>query len=227
MKPVLVFIILVAAFSLVWLQHPNAQTSQPRFLITWKTNSFAPTGFNGKTLPTANSIITASLELIDGGKPADLSRQTIYWYLNDNLLENKNGVQRVSFLAPDVAGGTLDLRVQVPNYRGNTLLKTIEIPVARPEAVIEAPFPNGEFHNSPIHLMARPYFFNVGQSEDLTFSWKVNGDPPQNSEEPGGLNVVLNKDAPNGALVTVDLAIQNPVNIFEGALGSINLTFIK
>ncbi len=227
MKPVLVFIILAVAFSLIWLRHPNAQTSQPRFLITWKTNSFAPAGFNGKTLPTANSIITASFELIDGGKPADLSRQTIYWYLNDNLLQSDSGIQNVLFLAPDIAGGALDLRIQLPNYRGNTLLKTIEIPVARPEAVIEAPFPNGEFYNSSIHLKARPYFFNAERSQGLTFSWKVNGDSPQSSEEPEVLNVVLNKDAPNGALVTIDLAIQNPANIFEGALGSINLTFIK
>jgi hypothetical protein len=228
MKKFLIFIILSAVCLLGRLPKATAQPGQPRFLITWKTNSFVPAGFNGKILPAANSIITASFELVEGGKLADLSRQPIYWYLNNNLIENKEGVQRIVFLVTGIAGDSLTLRIQVPNYRqGNTLLKTIEIPIARPEAVIEAPFPNGEFHNSPIQLRARPYFFNVGRPENLTFSWKVNGNPPQSSEEPEVLNIVLNKDAPNGAQVTVDLTIQNPLNIFEGALRSINLTYTK
>jgi hypothetical protein len=227
MKSFWIFTILTTALLSAWFTETKAQANQPQFLISWKANTYAPPDFMGKVLPTANSLITTSFELVDGGKLADLSRQTIYWYLNDDLIENKTGVQQVTFPAPSIAGGNVNLRVELPNYRGNDLLKTIEIPIARPEAVIEAPLPNGLFSGDRIQLKARPYFFNVKNSLDLTFSWETNGETPQTSEEPEVLNVVLNKDASAGTPITIDLAIRNPVNIFESATKSINLTFVK
>ena len=77
----------------------HAQTaSSPQFLVTWKTSgSYIPSFYLGKALPTYGSQITASLELVSQGKILDLSNQTIYWYLEDNLVGGGVGVQQVTF----------------------------------------------------------------------------------------------------------------------------------
>src|SRR3989338_5029269 len=94
----------------------TATPSVPKLFLTWSSDTYVPPGFTGKVMPTANSKITASVELIDGGKIADISRQNVYWYLNNNFLNGGIGLQRISFNAPDAAGGAISLMAEVPNY---------------------------------------------------------------------------------------------------------------
>ncbi len=65
----ILFLILTGFF----LAGAQAQTTGPQLMVTWKARTYAPPGFDGKIMPTANSAITASVELIDGGKIIDLS----------------------------------------------------------------------------------------------------------------------------------------------------------
>lgn len=204
----------------------TGQTTSPQFMITWQSNTYAPPGFEGKILPTANSMIAVSFELIDGGKPADLSGQTVYWYTNNNFLQGGKGLQRVQFRAPpDSAGGVIDLRVEVPNYKRGPQLKTVEIPIVSPKAIVEVPFPNNEFSVSPIRLAALPYFFNVKDISPLNFIWSINGTTPSGTENPDALTIRLNQDAPAGSPLNVTLAIQNKNNAFEGGSGNVNLMY--
>ena len=114
-----------------FLSNAQAQQARPQFLLTWQTQSYTPAQFQGKALPTANSQITASAELINGGKILDISKNTIYWYLNDNLLSSGAGAQTVVFNAPPTSDSDhLELRVQLPDYEGSTLLKTVNIPLS-------------------------------------------------------------------------------------------------
>src|SRR3989344_7523557 len=135
--------------------------STPKILLTWRTDTYVPPGFIGKIMPTANSPIAASAELIDGGKIVDLSKQNVYWYANNNFLAGGIGLQSVTFRAPDAAGGTIDLRAEVPNYSKGSQLKTISVPIVRPGVVIEPIFPSGRFSSSPLQLIGQPYFFNT------------------------------------------------------------------
>ena len=93
----------------------SAQT-RPQIVISWRAESYAPPAYSGKILPTAGSPITVSFDVIDGGKPANLSGQIIYWYLNSDLIENRNGVQSVTFNAPSRAPSILELRIELPAY---------------------------------------------------------------------------------------------------------------
>lgn len=201
--------------------------AQPHLFVTWNASAYAPADFRGKILPTSNSLITVSFMLVDQGGAADLSRQMIYWYVNDGLIENRVGVQRIAFRAPAIVGGTVAVRVELPNYRGGAILKTIEIPVVQPEAVIEAPFPGGVFVNSPIRVIGRPYFFNAENLSALSFSWKVNGRSPEGSEDPAVLDIALDPGVPSNTVVTVNLSVQNPADIFEGAAKTVRLVFVK
>lgn len=209
----------------IFLAGARAQTANPQFMITWKSNTYVPVDFEGKILPTANSTITVSFELIDGGAPAELSNQTVYWYINNNFLQGGKGLQHIEFRAPDTAGGVIDLRVEVPNYKQGPQLKTVEIPTVAPKAVIEAPFPNNEFSASPVQVAGLPYFFNVRDISPLNFGWSINGVAPSGTENPDTLTIRLNQDAPAGSSLGVAFTVRNKNNALEEASGNVNLIY--
>lgn len=210
-------------FALVIAKSQAQQSAQ--VFITWEAQSYAPSWFRGKVMPTENSVISASLEVIDGGKIIDLSAKTIYWYLGNRLIENRRGIQRVKFNAPDFAPDLMDLRVQIPDYPGGLLLKEIEIPVVRPEAVIESPYPENTLPGLSANFRAIPYFFNMENESLLGYSWRVNGKEPEKEGEPNLLVVNINPDARQGSTVMVSLTIENAANRNEAAVKTINLTF--
>lgn len=126
-----------------------AQTSSPQLMITWKAGTYVPPGYQGKALPASNTFITASVELLDGSRLIDLSRQTVYWYVNGNLIKGGKGIQSATFPSALFEGDKVKLRVDLPQYGDGSAVKTIEIPTIKPQAVIEAPFPgNAALRNS-------------------------------------------------------------------------------
>ncbi|MBI4085751.1 MAG: hypothetical protein HY433_00680 [Candidatus Liptonbacteria bacterium] len=224
-SPVVIVTVMVIIITGIFLTGARAQTASPQFMITWQSRTYVPPGFEGKILPTANSLIMVSFELIDEGKPADMSAQTVYWYANNNFLKGGKGLRHIEFRAPDTAGGTIDLRAEVPNYKRGPQLKTIGIPIVSPKAVIEAPFPNNEFSASPIQLTGLPYFFNVRDISALNFDWRVNGVAPAGTENPDVLTVRLNQDAPSGSPLGITFAVRNKNNALEGASVNVNLIY--
>src|SRR3989344_9585493 len=205
----------------------TATPSVPKLFLTWSSNTYVPPGFTGKIMPTANSEITASVELIDGGKVANLSKQNVYWYANNNFLSGGIGMQSVTFRAPDAAGGTIDLRAEVPNYSKGGQLKTISVPIVRPSVVIEPIFPSGRFSSSPLQLIGQPYFFNTTSPSRLNFAWSVNGQTPSGAENPQNLNIKFGPTMTPGSTLSVSLSVQNTDSRFrfETASKSMNFTY--
>lgn len=205
----------------------HAQTAAtPTFLITWKTTgSYIPSFYIGKALPTYGSQITASLELISpAGKVLDLSGQTIYWYVDDNLAGGGVGVQQVTFPPIGDAPNTVDLRVTIPNYNGAYLVHAITIPMVLPTVAIYAPYPNGEFSQNPVGVSALPYFFNIADPSDLSYTWSVNGQNGSNAENPESAQITLPQGTQSGASVSVSLSVENP-NDSTVATAEQNLTY--
>lgn len=226
-KKILFSLLLAIGLIGIGIFRASAQQSGPQFLITWSAKSYAPSGFTGKLLPTANSPITVSFELLDGGKIVDLSGKTIYWYLNDEFVEGTAGQRTINVIAPTYAPNAINLRVQIQNYKGSLLFQEIDIPVVPPEAVIESSFPSQKFTGSSLRLSAAPYFFNVSSLRSLNFQWGVNGQTPLNAENPQNLTINLNAGAPLGSNINVDLSVQNPRGTEGGASVSENFTYTK
>lgn len=226
MKKISIILSLAVLLSFSGLGRSSAQQQAPELFITWKAATYAPPNFAGKVLPVAGSLIVASFEVIDQGVPANLSRQTVYWYINGNFFKGGEGIQSLRFGAP-AGGGDIDLRVQLPNYKNNFLVKTVTIPVVEPEAVIESPFPDGKISNPSIQLKGVPYFFNTKTLADLSFSWQVNGQAPKGTENPDSLNVNLGPTTPQGFALGIGLLIQNPARTIEQASRALNLIFSK
>lgn len=199
----------------------GAQGAEPFVLLTWRADSYAPAEFRGKAFPTAYSKITAAVSVLDGGRIADLSRATVSWFLDNDLIAGGPGLVRTSFAAPEPAGALRDLRVEISNFPGGLLLKTVEIPVVLPEVVIEAPFPDRKFSSESIVLTAKPYFWR--SAAGLAYNWKVNGQTA--SDNSGSLRVNLKPGIAPGYNVRAEVTAYNPVYTLESAVKMLSLVF--
>ncbi|MDO8574243.1 MAG: hypothetical protein Q7R86_01290 [bacterium] len=206
MKQSIFLVVLAGGFLFLIASVSSGQTPEAQVLITWEASTYTPPGFEGKALPIEGSLVTASMEVFDSsGRLFDLREQTVYWYLNDKLIKGGVGIQTVIFRSSQ---GTQELRVQLPDYLGGILVKTIEIPVVRPEAVVSYSGVGGFIGNSA-RAEALPYFFNVGDKKDLEFSWKVNDQAPDNLASPEFLDINLPAGAPSNFPVNISLSVVN------------------
>jgi hypothetical protein len=221
------FVLAISAFSaMAPAAHAQTAASSPTFLMTWSTTgSYIPSFYQGKALPTYGSKITASFELISPqGKILNLSGQTIYWYVNDALVGGGAGVQQVTFPPIGDAPNSMNLRVTIPNYNGAFLIHAITIPMVLPEAVIYAPYPNGEFSQNPLTVQALPYFFNISNPSDLSYTWSVNNQTGSNTENPETADITLPQGTQSGTGVDVSLNIENSNDSTVGTAAA-NLTY--
>jgi hypothetical protein len=221
-------LLIIILGSFVAIKAVQAQTaSSPQFLMTWTTtNSYAPASYSGKILPNQTSPITASIELLANGQPVDLSNQTIYWYLNGNLLGGDDGAQRMTFVDPadDDAPDTLTLEVELPDYPTGLLVHQINIPVVQPIAVIDAPYAQDEFSENPVTVQALPYFFATTSTSPLSFAWSVNGETVADAQNPQELQISMPQSTPSGFSLGISLTIQNS-NDETTATDNANLTY--
>jgi hypothetical protein len=210
-KNTLGFLALAVILLIIPLSSVHAQTtSDPQFLMTWHaSNSYVPPSYIGQALPNSNSLITASLEIIANGHVVNISNQTIYWYLDDGFLGGGIGAQQVIFHPHGAAPNTMILKVELPDYPTGLLIHEISVPLVAPEAVIDAPFPNGNFSRIPLTLQALPYFFNASSVDELNFSWSVNGQTVTSADNPQTLQVSLPSTTPSGYNFDTSLAIQD------------------
>lgn len=190
----------------------NAQTmaASPQFLVTWKSiNSSIPSSYVGKALPSYNSQVTAEVSLISDGKVDDLSQQTMYWYLDGTLIGGGIGAQKVTFIPFGTPPNTFTLKVELPDYDGLDLVHDIQLPFVDPIAVIEAPYPGGNFSSNPVDVTALSYFFSASPS-NLSYTWAVNGQTGGNAENPESAEVTLPQGTPSGTGITISLTVANP-----------------
>jgi hypothetical protein len=190
---------------------PVRAAGRPELLVTWQASkSYVPSFYSGKILPNQASQVTASVEAFTPqGQVINLSRQQIYWYLNDVLINGGIGAQRATFQPFGQAPSAETLRVEVPNYPGGLLIREINFPLITPVAVIESSYPQGQFHDIPISMKALPYFFNATSSAPLVFSWSVNGETVVSAENPQSLQISLPQSTPSGFAVNINLTIRN------------------
>jgi hypothetical protein len=212
-KKVGIFSLLVLGTAAITLffSMAHAQSTAPQMVVTWKAyGSYIPPEYPDKALPNQESKISASLALIANGHLVDLSNQTIYWYLDDTLIESGVGDSVVIFSPFGTAPAFLDLEVELPNFNGALLTHNIQIPLINPKAVIEAPHPSGQLSGNPITIQGAPYFFYTSSADDLSYAWSVNGQTPAAAENPQTLQVSLGPSTPSGSSISIGLTITNP-----------------
>lgn len=223
-KKLIFLVFLAGVFWSVVILETQAQETRPELLITWRASSYVPLGFEGRVFPSEGTPVLAALEVIDGrGRLVDLSLETIYWYLDGDLIRGGTGIQQASFRA---RRGANALRVQLPDFPGRMLLKTVMIPGISPEAVIGKE-KAGDYISGSTRVWAYPYFFNVADVSALEMAWTVNGQKPSNLENPEILDINLSPETPNNSNLNIGLVIKNKGGVPEAASDILRLVFVK
>jgi hypothetical protein len=217
------WLIIVGFFVIIIMPIDAIGAEKPIVVLTWKTETYAPAWYTGKTLPTVNSSIRVFASILDGGKFKSVSGETTYWYLDDELLENGSGVQSITF--NPIETGEHKIRLQLPNYPGGQIIKTINIPVVDVRVVPQAPWPEGIFSILNPTIKANAFFFNTTKSADLVFNWTVNGQAPKNNANPDMLTINLDPKTIIGTKLEVSLSASNLVRPKEKASKSTGIIF--
>ena len=178
-------------------------------------------------MPINGTAVNVNFELIDGGKLADLSKTIVRWYVNDKLVANENkglGIKNIKINIPDFKGDTTEIRIAVLGYKDGDLIdKVIEIPISGPEAIINAPYPDGKIGIGSSVLELVPFFFNISDISNFSIDWLVNGRTPNSSNNPYLLNLNIGSDTPQNTQINVSVSVKNILKQLEFASQSINL----
>lgn len=185
--------------------------------MSWHAlESYVPAGYSGKALPGTGTKISASLEVLVNGKPANMSGYQVYWYLNGDLVGSGPGKQNVIFDALN-SRQIMPLRVQVPSYPSGGLIKTIYIMGSQPKVVLVAPYPNRVFPGFSMHLTAVPYFFSIIDPNALVYSWSANGIPANTTENPQSADINIPNNTPSGSGIAITVDAKNPNQLLDNS----------
>ena len=211
MKVIITILLMLVLTTFIVIQDRSFDNAQDKneneiFIFNWKSNSFVPSFYQGKALPTAASEIEVSVELIRNGLLVNLNSREISWFVNNKLVSKGRGLQKTTFTLTNGERGDIAVRV---------LGRTFVILIVRQELIIESA-------NQRI-FHAWPFFFNVKKMADILFNWRAN-----NQEALGDVNNPnrLELDVPEeikGMSVVLSATAQNRLNLLEFAKKTINL----
>ncbi len=198
------------------------------FLISWKAINYVPADYKGKILPSKNSTIQISFDVLDSGKFINISKQQVEWYLNDNLIKSGVGLKSITFTA---STNSNVIEILIPNYTDSKysaaqINTIITIPIASPEIVIKAPYPNKNITIGDNLFQVLPYFFNINTLNQLKVDWEVDGvknSGTADRQDILNLTTTSQGQAATGTNVGIKAFVQNLTNQFEFAQNYINL----
>lgn len=163
--------------------------------LYWSTDTYVPFGYEGRLLPTTESLITIEADLkISGASPKSLKYS---WFLDDIFQETKSGYGRDSFqfYIRRLKGASHAVLIKIFNEsRSFYVEKSINIPITNPEIVVY-PKTDSKINSSYLAsaenfdvisdqeslFLALPYFFNIKSLKDLEFEWTVENQSAKDS----------------------------------------------
>ncbi len=155
--------------------------------IILEANTYVPTFYKGRALPSGESTVRAIAVINDGSTLPD-SAYTYKWSLDDSVFFGGpvKGKHIVSFIMPRYAGSILS--VEVINTEGTTVAqKNIPLTIAVPEIHFYEFSPLRGLYTkevpTPLTLIGdettiygEPYFMNTRMNANASdFTWKING----------------------------------------------------
>ncbi|MDP1689315.1 MAG: hypothetical protein Q8L47_04275 [bacterium] len=206
-----IFLIIVLAIgTLFFATNKTSGEGAPTFWVTWSADNYSAPEFLGKSLPSYNTLINVTFELVQNGKIITLNSQEVIWYLNGVTIKRGLGIKEFSFRTGLSTGANL-IKIELPNFKGgSSLIKSVEIPVKSPEVILDSPYTKKAVTSREINLRALPYYFNATRSGDLSWIWQVNGKTPEGSaKEPNKITIEVPADMPKGGQILTKIKIIN------------------
>ena len=213
----------IALGGLIFPAETRAQ-SEPEFLISWQAGNYAPPGYLGRRLPTSKTVLETALELVENGRLLNLAQSEIRWFFDGQLQKSGTGMKTAFFVIPDfISAGSHSLEVTIVGFRGRNLEKKVGLPIAEPEVIIDAPYPQKKILAGFNTFRALPYFFNISRPVQLLFNWAVNGRKVTASDVSPDLLRLDTSAGFSGQPISLTLEALSKINQLEAASRAINL----
>lgn len=207
--------------------------------ILWEANNYVPAGYKGKALPSSESTvkIAAFPEFVYNGEKLSPSSLYYDWQINSKNKPNLSGYGKRSFnyKLSDLSAED-EIMAIVSSYSGIIIAeKRIKIKTIAPKIIFYKEHPmEGVLYNSAfgkeislteneISLRAEPYFFSKQNLNNLTYQWKMNGKVITPEQRKTVIDFRLEGASSGNA--SVNLEIQNPVNLLQNAANSLRINF--
>jgi len=195
-------------------------TSENVVLLTWRANTYTPWYYQGKALITTGSEVSFSVAVLSDGKPAALENQVVRWYEQGRLTKTGIGMQVFATQANLLPGNDLKIRVELPEFPGGSISKTISVRVVSPKVVVELPFSNLQTTTRDITARAVPYFFSVFTENSLNYQWSINDTPLASGDTPQTATVPARSIIESGIRSLVfRVSAENPDRYVDKAVG--------
>jgi hypothetical protein len=207
--------LLVVSYWLLVVSLTNAQTT-PEFLVSWRAINYVPADYQGKIMPSQGSAVEIGFDIIEKNKIVDVSKNTIQWHLDGELIESRIGLKTIGFISNNNAESHT-VKITALDYRGNNLSSITSIPIIKSEVVISAAAPYRQISTGKTYFEARPFFFNIKDINNLNLNWFYNEKKveavPENPEF-----LVLNLESegtPREIDINISVTAQNIFNQLE------------
>jgi len=234
MKLAYCFLFIVAASALLWgvaRTLPASAEVPPQFLVSWVANSYVPSWYAGKVLPTRGSEVLVRFSLIDSrGRAMNVSNLSVRWYVNNKLVANEEkglGIDSLRFIVTDFPGRNVEVRMTVLELGegGLPIDKIIRIPVMHPyvgisSSLADTTMPAG----STATFTASPFFFNIQDPGDLVVQWENRGQRVTSEDDQWSLRFSTDPAIPSNTQFLLSVIVQNPLNIREFTGNRINFS---
>ena len=168
----------------------HAQSSASSVDMFWEANSYVPTLYQGKALPTSDGDVRVFA--LPGASFGNASQASYIWKVNGTVLGSKSGVGRSSL---EVTGSpfidTSLVVVDVVGSNGQSGSGILRIPYTKPRVLLyeksalggilfSSSIEGGESApiNKDIVLFGYPYFFSTEKiTNNLSYVWKIDESP--------------------------------------------------
>jgi hypothetical protein len=201
--------------------------------LEWQAGTNIPYWYQGRSLAGAESqiLVSAISKVVDINGQTIAPENLIYkWTKDGKALDGQSGVgqSNLVFTAGKKGVNQIGLTVVTPN--GSSQTKTLVIPIQDPQIAFyqEAPLLGTIFQqqiggdktiSSGLSLRAETFGFS---NDGLNYRWSVQQEAiPNNSADPGLVYFDLKTN--NLEPSKVELSIDNPIKIFQSAIGSLFL----
>jgi hypothetical protein len=191
------------------------------FFASWRADAYVEPTYAGRIFPSYGTPVEASFELLDAGKPVNLTNRIINWVLDGAPLQSGAGLQKIKFSSdPLRAGSEHNVRIVVPDYKGADRVFNLTIPVRRPEVVIKTPFFRAATPPGSHVLSALLFYWNTADPDGLFYEWSLNGARAESAGPTMALTIPPN--APKSTL-RLTLKVGSSSNELESAATSVSL----
>lgn len=200
------------------------------FLIDWSTDTYIPSDYRGKALPTYGSKITLSATPLTS---INENNYEFIWLIDLAKSPNNNKMSSADFIVTKREGGTHNVFLTIREIKTRKTVKetAFKIPISSSQVIVYKKTVSGflsPLNNSlnigntinpgeQLNLITKPFNFNLIKNiRSLNYTWSLNSQKVDVSDtEPDKLSIDFSDNISSGYIYNLDFSVKNPQDEFQ------------